>query len=136
MKLLKKGVMYVELKDVQHVGILPTYVADELHDNYLNNDDLVRFTTKGSISFFKRRKDILDYKLIKFMTDEELREMISRIYKPRFPLESDIRRLAKDMPGMDTRYIEREKNNNFMKSTIERYMANREYYDELFSSAE
>lgn len=79
MKVIKKYTCYVELSDIEYLGLLPNNIKSEIQDKFFYSPFIkfIRFDKDESIRYFKSREDIIDYNSICNLTDEELSEMIN-----------------------------------------------------------
>lgn len=135
MKLFKDGSMYVETSDIVFIGVVPRDVGDELVDDSLSRDGLVEFTGKSAISFWKGKKEILDYNSLKKLSDQQISSKILEYTKEINKLSERAMAQSKDFRRIwekENDFNNRKKNMEHIRKTLQNYLENRERYDVLF----
>lgn len=129
MKLFKNGSMYLEKKDMLFVGILPKAVVDEMPDEPMSDNTLIVFESKGAIAFWRGRKEILDYNVVRKLSDKEIQGRILKIVHEIIYLNVKIGNSSREKQieiGYKIKTLE------YMKETYEKYLSNRKAYDSRF----
>ena len=79
MKLKREDKMYVQLKDILFLGVMPSYVCKEMKIFY-NQDCFLLFKDKRSVEFFESKEEIVDYNFVSSLSDAELDDEILKLY--------------------------------------------------------
>lgn len=80
MKLLVNDKMYVQYTDLVFLTNLPNFVIEEMSKENTHNG-LEEFTSKESIEYFNSRDEIIDYNVIKNLSEEALYDYIHSLHE-------------------------------------------------------
>ena len=126
MKLFKNGVMYVEVEAIRYVRIVPSDVAKVLVDESLEDGSVIEFTSKTTVFYWLRRKDILDYKTLRHLTDDQLQRKVKIWCERLIFLTSQQSMNKKRLDEVKIHKI------SYMIETVQRYLNHRETIDNKF----
>ena len=115
MKVIRNGICFVELEDLEYKKELPTVVDKErnkkiFYSTYINFE---KFMVEDSVHYFIEQQDILDYDQLCLMSEEQLDMKINFLKSYLFSLEQTLASLSYGVVDMDLRVsMIKEKNIN------------------------
>lgn len=74
MKLFRNNGVYVEVKDIEYLKLLPEEISREIPS--VIEYGVVKFTSPNAIDFFKNKEEILDYDYVSNLDSKELNKEI------------------------------------------------------------
>ena len=139
MKIIRKYTCYVELEDIEYLGVLPRNVVSEIKDRVFYSPFIkfIRFDKDESLDFFRQKEDIIDYDSICNLTEEELTIKINETkekldeYATRWLNASSREREKLDN---DTEYNSNIKSLKYTLESLKKYRDNKELYDREISN--
>lgn len=115
MKVIRNGICFVELEDLEYKKELPTVVNKErkkevFYSAYIHFE---KFKGEDSVRYFEEQEDILDYDQLCLMSEEQLNMKIIFLKSYLFSLEHTLASLFYGVVDMDLRVsMIKEKNIN------------------------
>ena len=122
MKLITNNKIYVEMKDLIFIGNLPNFVIEEINQN---ENGFEVFKNPRSIDYFMNKNEIIDYSLVKSLSEEEIYDLIHNIHKQYYDLE------FKNNRGIHTK-LKLEKY-EYMVRTLKEYIDYKKLVDKKYN---
>lgn len=122
MKLFKDNKVYVEMKDLVYIGNLPNFVIEEIN-NYKHGFEM--FKNPKSIDYFRNTDEIINYNIVRNLSEEGIYDLIHAIYEECFRLE------VKNKKSINI--ILRLQKYDYMVKTLKEYLDYRKINDKKYN---